>query len=242
MLELNFNPENSYSRGTMSAKKRGFFLAVKVRRRKKPTGPVHTEADYRVEILGQINVFHEFQGMIDFQYLPMRRSAKNGEYESILPKLVPKTFEEILNWPLLDSSRPDECDELFLPPYCFSRFMRPSTLALSREVQHQDERVRELQARKDIIGSSTRKLRKSTGYMLAHSEEFPTEPAPIAVKVADERCKDLTFHKKIVDLFQEKPLWSRNALLYKLGIRATADELLKYVVGIGRANCLNVII
>lgn len=229
-LELDYHRDNIYSRPTTSRTRSGTFLIIKARRRKLPENggtSSSSKADTEIEgeIMGLVSNLHRFTAMFDFQYLPVRRTTTSNQqqqpkYEDILPNLFPGDLRLASDWlPVEESSSASTSapeQDLFLPPFAFSRFTTSNYQILGREPQQIKPTrgsIAASAAGSQVIGVSLRKDRRMPCFMMQGHEPFPTEPHPETLKFADERCKLPKPNDILREIFDERPLWSKNAIV-----------------------------
>lgn len=215
-LELKFRPEDQYSHPTYADRVSTNSLFIKFIRRKKKDGRVEFEA----KLMGVVDTCYRFKSMADFQYLPMTRGKlTDGSvgYMSIVDKLIPK---EPFNVETSDVSdrRFEASAPLLILPTLFSRFDSPMEYYFRNDSKHRDSNFRkelEKQEQLSIIGR-TRKSRSILATLLNWSERTPQEPTPQVVQSLNDISTNDQLYEKLVKCFEERPVWSRNALVGRL--------------------------
>lgn len=87
---MNFRPENIFSKPIFGDVKPTTGLLLKVRRRKKKSKAQNVKNEEpEVEILGSIKSVIKFEGICDYQYLPLAKDAETDETKFIYHDIVP---------------------------------------------------------------------------------------------------------------------------------------------------------
>ncbi|XP_053592854.1 general transcription factor 3C polypeptide 5 isoform X2 [Microplitis demolitor] len=155
----------------------------------------------KLKILGRVVMEFCFTSLIDFQYTPVTQSLTDPKKrECIYDLICPKG---IITPEWLDNKVP-----YFLPPAVFSRMDNVQQYNMKSDLIKDAE--------SENIANKTRKRRAG----FAHSIQFtsptiPTTPKPgidVAMKVKYLTNDD---YKYIHSLFEERPIWSKTALLSK---------------------------
>lgn len=225
------------------------YLVVKTRRRKPRAQNSNSNSDsnskpksnVQAEILGIVTSVLEFKGMCDFQFLPVQREPEKGRerekgredepstslasYSDLTHKLYPFDISSALSW--FDNRSRSEMDEeapYFFPPFVYSRYSKPNEYLMCKETEYRAARIKE-KNKSGAIGLNLRAERKAfTITVLGTDPRFPQGPTQAAIKDADARCKHPRPHQLLRDMFDERPLWTRNAVQAKTGIE---DSMLK---------------
>ncbi|XP_051173248.1 general transcription factor 3C polypeptide 5 [Leptopilina boulardi] len=160
----------------------------------------------KLKVLGRVDTEFKFTNLCDFQYLPITKNPQTNEEECIYNKIYPM---DIPRFKWLDVDVP-----YFLPPAAFSRMVSvqqyvPKTVLDSEPM--------------NVIGKTRKRRHGFTNFVNFTDPEVPFKP-PIGIDTA-MRVKFLqNFHlEKIEKLFQERPVWSKNALMHKTNF--TSDQL-----------------
>ena len=215
-LELKFRPEDPYSHPTYGDRVSINSLFVKFIRRKKKDGSI----EFETKLIGVVDTCYRFKSMADFQYLPMTREKQsdgNLGYVSIVDKLIPKDPFNVDMSDMTDR-RFDPNAPLFILPTLFSRFDSPMDYFFKNDTKHRDVNFRkelEKQESLSIIGR-TRKSRSILATLLNWSEITPQEPSPQVMVSLNEITTNDQLFKRLVKCFEERPVWSRNALVGRL--------------------------
>lgn len=247
-LELRFRPDDVYCRPACSDlhKTTGLLLSIKVIRKKKkhsctgtskPTDATfeklknhkdgtddkkhHKHEDaavsdhditFSTRVIGRIDVAYKFKSFCDFQYLPMHY---NGEkminiHDSLVPHglITPEWF--------------DEPAEYFLPPATFSRMDTMQNYHYRQESADTDASVAPY-----IIGRTRRRRSIYATFVAFSAPSVPSKPRDLALKYLQIKFLTESHVQRIRQLFYERPVWSKFALLAVT--RFTADQL-KYLL------------
>ncbi|XP_063985821.1 general transcription factor 3C polypeptide 5 [Diachasmimorpha longicaudata] len=160
-------------------------------------------ADYRLpklKILGRVETEFRFTNLSDFQYLPVTRSLKDPKvneciYEKIHPVGIPP-----YKW--LESKVP-----YFFPPAVFSRMDTVQAFSLKTDAKESGQ--------DHIIGKTRKRRAGLSNYIHFTTTTIPTGP-PRGMETAMKVKFLNTDHlEKLKALFEERPIWSKNALAYK---------------------------
>lgn len=168
------------------------------------------ETDYdlpRLKILGRVETEFKFTNLCDFQYVPMTQSKSNPKkleciYNSIYPTGIPSP-----DW--LKQDVP-----YFLPPAAFSRMDNVQQYIPKTETNSTSE---------NIIGKS-RKCQAGFSNVI----NFVTLEVPTAAPKGIETAMKVKFLQnahleQVRQLFEERPIWSKNAIMYKT--QFTSEQL-----------------
>lgn len=92
-MALNFRPDNIFSKPIFGDVKPTTGLLLKVRRRKKKSNKPNAPAEEpQVEIVGSVKSIVKFEGICDYQYLPLARDTETNETKFIYHDIVPTTL------------------------------------------------------------------------------------------------------------------------------------------------------
>lgn len=225
-LELRWRPEDPYCKSSYgdSSATNNLLLRFKKRKRKRADGTI--EYEHKVEIIGTVKVTYRFQGMVDFQYLPMvakpsSPGSQDKEYMSIFEKLIVRNPGDIKDW--LQNDVP-----LFLPPIIFSRMDMPMEYLYRSEMQHRAGFVNPQDLRPShLIGTARQRRSHHTIFVNFEDKIIPEGPMPGAEVALRPKVKTTEVEEKLRALFQQKPIWSRNGLCCKIGSRR---DNLRYIL------------
>ncbi|KAG8201820.1 hypothetical protein JTE90_027300 [Oedothorax gibbosus] len=212
-LELKFRPDDPYCKCAHGDRFNSTNLLIKVvkrtKKKKYKNGEIVPEPEVQlsVELLGVACTSYKFKAMADFQMLPISFDSKEGRYKSLLPMLVPTS---------LHSSKWLDGDvELFVPPILFSRFDLPQSGYVET---HTKGKTAELQKNlpPNIIGRGRKRRAGFAVFMTFESTDPFDTPQQEAIAQLKTIPLDIEAKKKLDVLFQEQPIWSKNALILKL--------------------------
>ncbi|KAL3242078.1 hypothetical protein MRX96_047816 [Rhipicephalus microplus] len=217
-LEMKFRPEDPYCKSAYGNNTDVSCLVLKV---KKNRG--NTDEPYTVTIEGTISTAYKFRGMVDFQYLPMRRKADGTGYESLLDQLIPPPMSST-DWLMKDAP-------VFILPQVFSRLDTMSIQALRDEPKRRElASGPPFRPRNAMIGRTRDRRVKFACFLNFDEEEVPTEPNPEAWKQLEWRPPDVNIKQRVQALFQQRPLWTRSALQVELNVLPVRFKLILPVV------------
>ncbi|CAD6191478.1 unnamed protein product [Caenorhabditis auriculariae] len=222
-LELRHTPSNPYTSCLVAERKNEenvtsgtLRLVMKIRRhKKKPDEPM------KIEFLGLVQHVYSFESMCDFQYLPLKKKPDVPEeaFDDLIPQLIPTDLGSALSWWARADVPPTP---LFLPPYQFSRYSTPSQKILAKETDFGVDKCKK--AKLTGFGQNLRTERKALSITVLATDEFPISPLPEAVADTNSRCKNEEPHRLLEELFNERPMWTRIAILFRTGLE---DSLLR---------------
>ncbi|KAL6422616.1 hypothetical protein ACFW04_010683 [Cataglyphis niger] len=160
-----------------------------------------------LKILGRVETEFKFTNLCDFQYVPMTQSKSNPKeleciYSSIYPTGIPP-----YSW--LKNDVP-----YFLPPAAFSRMDTVQQYIPKTEIDSNSE---------NIIGKNKKCQAGFPNYIY-----FSTQGVPIAAPKGIETAMKVKFLQnahleQVRQLFEERPIWSKNAIMYKT--QFTSEQL-----------------
>ncbi|XP_067140904.1 general transcription factor 3C polypeptide 5 [Centruroides vittatus] len=209
-LELCYRPRDIHCKCAHGDRFNTTSLLMKVKRVRKKRAQLDAEGDddeFNLEIVGIIDTTYKFRGMMDFQYLPMVNTPKEG-YKSIIPTIIPRGLQ-FPSWY-------KESSPLFIMPVMFSRLDMPSNYNFRRDSVAQDvSKAQKTKTPPNIIGK-TRQTRFGYTTFLNFEDEVPTEPMKNAKEHMKMKCGDSLLPEKVQKLFEERPIWSKNALTAQL--------------------------
>ncbi|XP_072749433.1 general transcription factor 3C polypeptide 5 [Anoplolepis gracilipes] len=168
------------------------------------------KTDYEVphlKILGRVETEFKFTNLCDFQYVPMTQSKSDEKkleciYNSIYPTGIPP-----YSW--LKNDVP-----YFLPPAAFSRMDTMQQYIPKTEIDSNSE---------NIIGKNKKCQAGFPNYIYFSTLEVPTA-APKGIETAMKVKFLQNAHlEQVRQLFEERPIWSKNAIMYKT--QFTSEQL-----------------
>ncbi|GBL81083.1 General transcription factor 3C polypeptide 5 [Araneus ventricosus] len=211
-LELKFRPSDPFCKCVHGDRFNTTNIVMKVTKRikrKSRTSELPSEPDiqYKIEFLGVASTTYKFKSLADFQILPVSFDKDEGKYKSLLPKLVPTALHP--------ASWLEEEMELFVPPILFSRFDFPqSTYSEAQTKMKVQEANRHLPP--NIIGRGRKRRAGHAVFATFEEKKVLDKPKPEAVTQLKTYPLDVEVKKKVDVLFQERPVWSKNALQLRL--------------------------
>ena len=117
---------------------------------------------------------------------------------------------------------------LFVLPTLFSRFDSSMEYYFRNDTKHRDISLRkelERQEKLSIIGR-TRKSRSILATLLNWTDPTPLEPSPHVIHSLNDISPNDHLFQKLIKCFDERPIWSRNALVGKLGCERVDIKLM----------------
>uniref|UniRef100_A0AC35F735 General transcription factor 3C polypeptide 5 n=1 Tax=Panagrolaimus sp. PS1159 TaxID=55785 RepID=A0AC35F735_9BILA len=222
-MMLSVQPDNEYHAGMFNDRPKSgkvtTQLVVKFQKNKR-TGAI------RSQVLGVVKNAYHFNSICDFQFLPLEKEPNSDNcFHDLVPKIVPTNLTDALSW----WDRPPADDESlaanFLPPYIFSRYTKPSNRILAPEELPQT--AADASTAQELLVFNKRPERKSFAVIVQGTDEFPKEPTQEAVDDVNQRCRPQEPHLLLQALFQERPMWTRPAIICETGIE---DSSLKAIL------------
>ncbi|XP_065300014.1 general transcription factor 3C polypeptide 5 [Dermacentor albipictus] len=216
-LEMKFRPEDPYCKSAYANRFNASCLVLKV---KKNRG--NTDEPYTVSIEGTVTTVYKFRGMVDFQYLPMRKKADGTGYESLLDQLIPPPMSST-EWLMKDAP-------VFILPQVFSRLDNMSIQALRDEPKRRQPASKTALRPTNLYGRIRHRRVKFARFLSFEDEDVPKEPNPEAWKQLDWRPPEVNIKEKVQELFKQRPMWTRSALQVELGVQPVRFKLILPVV------------
>ncbi|XP_074594264.1 general transcription factor IIIC subunit l(2)37Cd [Brevipalpus obovatus] len=209
-LEVFPRPNDIHSHPLMGDRVSSNNLLVKCIRRKVTTDEGEVKYVYEAQVMGLISVSYKFESLADFQYLPMERvqdEGSNAGYRSIYNDILPE--KPLNSMQIFNKDAP-----LFLLPTIFSRFDSPI------DYYYRDPPVRSDKSNSNIVDPNviggSRKPRSILPMCVNWSDEIPTEPHASIFETIKSSLNQQSIMDELKKCFQQKPIWSKNALLHKL--------------------------
>nr|XP_033206714.1 general transcription factor 3C polypeptide 5 [Bombus vancouverensis nearcticus] len=153
----------------------------------------------KLQILGRVDTEFRFTSLCDFQYLPMTQSKENPKkLECIYHKIYPSNIPHY-SW--LKNDVP-----YFLPPAAFSRMDTVQQYVPKTEINSYPE---------NIIGKCRKRKIGFSNFIYFSTSEVPSKP-PTGIETAMKVKFIQSIHfEQIRQIFEERPIWSKNAIIYK---------------------------
>ncbi|KAK3921071.1 General transcription factor 3C polypeptide 5 [Frankliniella fusca] len=199
-LELRFRPDDVFCKPACGDKQQvsAVLLRVKVRRKKKDGETVKIKTN----VVGKINTAFRFNNLCDFQYLPMRAPPHDPtKLECIYDSLVPEGVVP-LSW----IKKPAI---YFLPPAAFSRMDNVQGYMYRKDAPS------EATVPDNIIGRTRTRRSIHAVFVTFEVPEVPTKPRDLALKLLQVKFLEEQHLNVLRKLFEERPVWSKNALMCK---------------------------
>ncbi|XP_043279585.1 general transcription factor 3C polypeptide 5 [Venturia canescens] len=163
------------------------------------------------KVIGRVETEFDFQNLCDFQFLAIGKSVTDPKivediYESVYPTEIP-----VHRW--LQKKVP-----YFLPPPAFSRI---------DSVQHLSLKTEKDKGPKNVIGKTRKRLAGFSNFINFDSPETPCEPPPGIETALRIKFLQKSHLERIRRIFEERPVWSKNALTY---VTEFSGEQLKFLL------------
>ncbi|KAJ8286299.1 hypothetical protein GJAV_G00036870 [Gymnothorax javanicus] len=217
-IELNYRPRDPYCHPLCANRFPSTSVLLRVRKRsRKGDG---TDVRYDMEMLGVIGTCYKFQGMADFQYLAVHTET-DGSQTSLYDKILlckPEKKE------FFHKEVP-----LFIPPPIFSRLDTPVDYYYRPDIQHREGYVPPVVSRENLIGQSRARRPHNAIFVAFEEKDVPSEPLEPAVQNWRRLCihpSDDRLEEDIKQMFERRPIWSRNAVKANLDIQPDKLKLL----------------
>ncbi|ORZ17950.1 RNA polymerase III transcription factor IIIC subunit-domain-containing protein [Absidia repens] len=222
-LELRYRPKDPFCHAINGSMVPSSRVLVKVTRRRRKDQP-EDEGQLTTEVVGTIPQTCRFRGMADFQYLvpksdsarKLRTALLTGDAKSIQQLRIP-----------LDIDNHDK-NLHAIPPPVFSQLETPFKYEYKQNAPV--VRVRVQQADGTYVTKLVNRSKTKTHRHIVLSFETKNVPTkPPALDVLNEEL--LSAKQKLVELFDERPIWSKFALRNTLdpGDSGHLSELLPHV-------------
>ncbi|KAG5345715.1 TF3C5 factor, partial [Acromyrmex heyeri] len=161
----------------------------------------------RLKILGRIETEFKFANLCDFQYVPMTQNRLNPKKLECIYSLIYPTGIPLYSW--LKNDVP-----YFLPPAVFSRMDTVQQYIPKTETDSNSD---------NVIGTNKKSKAGFPSYVYFSTSEVPTA-APKGIETAMKvKFLQNTHLEQVRQLFEERPIWSKNAIMYKT--RFTSEQL-----------------
>lgn len=163
-----------------------------------------------LKVLGQVDTEFKFKNLCDFQYLPMTQNQTDSKkleciYDMIYPVNIPH-----YSW--LKNKVP-----YFLPPAAFSRMDTVQQYIPKTEVESHPE---------NVIGKNKKRKAGFTNFIYFSTPEVPTKP-PAGIETAMKvKFVQSKHYEQMRQIFEERPIWSKNALMYKTQLSSDRLKIL----------------
>ncbi|XP_033731936.1 general transcription factor 3C polypeptide 5-like [Pecten maximus] len=203
-IALRWRPQDIYCKSVYGERYPTTNLLMKVKRRWKKDKP--EESQYHIEVLGVIDNTYKFQALVDYQYLPVIRQPDNS-YTSLTDKLVLNTLCDRREF--LDNGCP-----LFLPPSSFSRMDYPDkSYLLRKDIEHRPGYVNPDHNRPQNLIGTVRQKRTIYTQFCSFGDPVPDGVSENVKTYLRSKYNNPEAEQKLKQLFEERPVWSRMALI-----------------------------
>ncbi|XP_032669040.1 general transcription factor 3C polypeptide 5 isoform X2 [Odontomachus brunneus] len=217
--DIGFSVDSSSEAAVRTCASNLYNLDTNPPKRKKDASPTFDHDKYenlsqdagydlpRLKILGRVDIEFNFTNLCDFQYVPMTQDRSDPNkleciYSSIYPTGIPS-----FSW--LKNDVP-----YFLPPAAFSRMDTIQQYVPKSETDS---------GTKNIIGKSKKSQAGFPNYIYFSTPEVP-DVAPKGIETAMKvKFLQNSHLEKVRQLFEERPIWSKNAIMHKT--QFTSEQL-----------------
>ncbi|XP_065203114.1 general transcription factor 3C polypeptide 5 [Planococcus citri] len=213
-LECRFRPEDKFCKGTNGDKKdsSNFLMKVKIKRTivKSEDGTCNESVQCTPEVIGKVKEVFRFNNLADFQYLPIEKD-ETGEMVCLHDQIVPTKLEPV-SWL-------DEPTLSYLPPASFARIDTVQPYLSSRPTDDATH-----------LTGRTRDRRSNFVKFVSHEcKEIPDIPNANTLRYLKTKLITEEQILKIKELFELRPVWTRNALS---NITRINEVALKYLLAL----------
>ncbi|XP_005346246.1 general transcription factor 3C polypeptide 5 isoform X1 [Microtus ochrogaster] len=221
-LELYFRPKDPYCHPVCANRFSTSSMLLRIRKRTRrrrvaPGAETQPQVTFDLEILGIISTIYKFQGMSDFQYLAVHTEA-GGKHVSMYDRVLMRKpeKEEFFHQEL----------PLYIPPPIFSRLDTPVDYFYRPETQHREGYHNPSISGENLIGLSRARRPHNAIFVNFEDPEVPLQPLEAAVQTWKKACTnpiDQKVEEELRQLFDIRPVWSRNAV--KSNVSVHPDKL-----------------
>nr|XP_002130110.1 general transcription factor 3C polypeptide 5-like isoform X2 [Ciona intestinalis] len=186
--------------------------------RKKKTEGDNSKPDfrYRQSICGIVKGAYRFKTLCDFQFMSLKRSkVVNSNMINLVPSLC------CLQVDFEDKFFKQEAS-LFLPPPTFSR------IDMVQEYNWRKETTSLANKRGNSVIGVSRKSRPHDGICIKFNDDVPSTYLPRAFDAYKKYFGDDKegYRSKLIQLFSDRPVWSKNAILAKMNLNFVSLKVL----------------
>ena len=218
---MRFRPEDVFCKPTCGERQTDTSFLVKVKRKKLKAGRVATKdkpaEKCDVNVVGVVSDCYKFNNLCDFQYLPMVYNPDDNTHTDIYSKVYPGN-DKLVSTSWLDQEAP-----LFIPPAAFSRMDLPQDYQFRRETSGPATPA-------NIIGRTRQRRSHHAIFVTYHVETVPDKPRDVALNQIKLKVIDQERLGLVKQRFEERPVWSKNALSAITSIPADRLKLILPVV------------
>ncbi|KAM9840875.1 general transcription factor 3C polypeptide 5 [Aulostomus maculatus] len=209
-LELRYRPQDPFCHCLCGNRFTSSNLLLRVRRRVRKGNP--KDAEIHMDVLGVIGTTYKFQGMADFQCLAVQ--SEKGKDTSLYDKIILRKTE---NQEFFEQPMPH-----FLPPAIFSRLDTPVDYFYRPDI-HQNLMQN---TNKNFIGLNRARRPHNAIFVSFIDPTVPTEcleAARVNWRQVCQKEDGRQAEEKLKQMFESRPIWSRNAV--KANINIHPDKL-----------------
>ncbi|XP_069017793.1 general transcription factor 3C polypeptide 5 [Embiotoca jacksoni] len=212
-LELRFRPQDPFCHSVCGNRFPSSNLLLRVRRRVRKKDP--KDVEIQMDIKGVIGTTYKFQGMADFQCLAVH--SEDGKVTSLYEKIILRKTE---NYEFFEQPMP-----YFLPPAIFSRLDTPVDYFYRPDMFQNQMPI----MKKNFIGVNRSRRPHNAIFVTFIDPTVPTSCLEAAKVNWTRVClKDHDKHteEKMKQMFESRPIWSRNAVKANINIHPDKLKLL----------------
>uniref|UniRef100_H3CJA5 Ral transcription factor IIIC subunit 5 n=1 Tax=Tetraodon nigroviridis TaxID=99883 RepID=H3CJA5_TETNG len=220
-LELRYRPQDPFCHSLCGNRFSSSNLVLRVRRRVRKNDP--KDAEIHMDVLGVIGTTYKFQGMADIQYLAVH--SEGGKTTSLYDKIILRKVE---HQAFFEQDLP-----YFLPPAIFSRLDTPVDYFYRPDVQQRLTTGQRPTKNKNVIGLNRARRRHNAIFVSFTDPAVPTKCLDAARTNWMEVCHkdhDKQVEEQLRNMFESRPIWSRNAVKANINIQPDKLKLLLPVV------------
>ncbi|XP_068609057.1 general transcription factor 3C polypeptide 5 [Brachionichthys hirsutus] len=216
-LELRYRPKDPFCHPLFGNRFSSNNLLLRVRRRVRKKNP--KDAEIRMDVLGVIATTYKFQGMADFQYLAVH--SEDGNDTSLYDKIILRKVEsqEYFEQPLPH----------FLPPAIFSRLDNPVDYFYRPDIHQKIATGQQPINKKNRIGLNRARRPHNAIFVSFADPTVPTHCLEAARANWNRVCQkehDKEVEEELRKMFENRPIWSRNAVKANINIQPDKLKLL----------------
>nr|CAB3251342.1 general transcription factor 3C polypeptide 5-like [Phallusia mammillata] len=208
-LDLHFRPTDPSCKPLCADRVPGTSLLLRICKYKRRKKDKSEEIKYEQSICGNVDVVYKFTSMCDYQFLSTTKNEETGEFLNLTPYLKVQGL-------LKEGSSLKRDAPLFIPPPIFTRLDNPQEYLYKNSVKPCKGVAKHPSSK---IGVA-RPHRFHNAILVKYEDKIPDKPLTTAVENFQATCGHLqSVKQEIVKLFEEQPIWSKNAIQYKVQLR-----------------------
>ena len=216
-LELRFRPNAPACKPTCGERVKTSSILIKATLMKN-TKTGETKLVHKV--IAPIDSAYQFEGLCDFQYLPMIKNSE-GKYDSIKNDV---TYEKLPTAKDLSENKDKARTPLFLPPMAFSRTDTVQDYYFRRE-------ARDVKTSADlplnIIGRTRQRRSLHNCFLTFDAETVPDKPNAAAIQQLKNNGIELKYIDLIKAYFNDQKMWLKSELSHKSKV---PEKFLKFIL------------